>query len=253
MRSYQSIFLLQCLAFITLANGNLSPEPSTTPSSVPSIEPSAGPSKAPSDPKKKPNILVIFADDVGTGDVPGYWDTSIVPMPNLESLVAEGTRFIDVHSTPLCAPSRYVFLSGNYQHRGVAFPGLWNLNYKTNQFKPHQKSIAEILQDNGYHTGMFGKWHIGGKVPTIDSYKPKHLYAEKSTLLSFWKHDWNKTLQEGPGDVGFDTSFFTPSGELILSLSYVINVKFSTRSNLHSFILFSIFRTPKPSLCFLQR
>ncbi len=112
---------------------------------------------------ERPNILVIFADDVGTGDVPGYWNTNIVDMPNLERLVAEGTAFHDAHSTPLCAPSRYVFLSGNYQHRGVVFPSLWNLNYKSNQFKRGQKSIANVLQENGYHTAMFGKWHIGGR------------------------------------------------------------------------------------------
>ena len=113
--------------------------------------------------KKKPNVLVIFADDVGTGDVPGYWGTGRVKMPNLERLVAEGTTFTDAHSSPLCAPSRYMFLSGNYQHRGQRYPGLWNLNYQTNQFKPDQMSIAEVLKNNGYDTAMFGKWHLGGE------------------------------------------------------------------------------------------
>ena len=112
---------------------------------------------------KKPNVLVIFADDVGTGDVPGYWDTNKVDMPHLTSLVEEGTTFTDAHSTPLCAPSRYMFLSGNYQHRGARFPSVWNLNYKTNQFKTGQMSIAEVLRDSGYDTAMFGKWHLGGK------------------------------------------------------------------------------------------
>ena len=112
---------------------------------------------------QKPNILVIFADDVGTGDVPGYWtNSSIVDMPNLQNLLDEGTTFTDAHSTPLCAPSRYMFLSGNYPHRGVTYSGLWNLNYKSNQFKKRQLSIAQVLHDNGYGTGMFGKWHIGG-------------------------------------------------------------------------------------------
>lgn len=69
----------------------------------------------------------------------------------------------DAHSTPLCAPSRYVFLSGNYQHRGVAYPGMWNLNYQSSQFKEGQKSIATTLKNEGYDTAMFGKWHIGGK------------------------------------------------------------------------------------------
>lgn len=113
---------------------------------------------------KSPNIVIVFADDVGTGDVPGYWEGSgLVNMPNLEYLNGNGTSFIDAHSTPLCAPSRYVLLSGNYQHRGVKYGGSWSINYEGgNQFRPKQKSIAQILRDNGYATSMFGKWHLGG-------------------------------------------------------------------------------------------
>ncbi len=109
--------------------------------------------------KKKPNIVVIFADDVGTSDVPGYWEkANNVRMPNLERLVAEGTTFTDAHSTPLCAPSRYTLLSGNYPHRGQKDSCIWSLNYEMSQFVPGQKSIAQVLKDNGYQTAMFGKW-----------------------------------------------------------------------------------------------
>ena len=111
----------------------------------------------------KPNVIIIFADDVGTGDVPGYWEgAGAVNMPNLENLVSEATTFTDAHSTPICAPSRYVLLSGNYQHRGVKQNGLWNANYKTSNFWEEQQSIAEVLRDNGYNCGAFGKWHLGG-------------------------------------------------------------------------------------------
>ncbi len=107
---------------------------------------------------KKPNFLVILADDVGTGDLPFYWQSSLVHMPHLSRLSKMGVTFMDAHSTPLCAPSRYMFLSGNYQHRGRSFNGRWNLAYSNNQFQPHQKSIAEVLRDQaGYHTAMFGK------------------------------------------------------------------------------------------------
>ncbi len=118
---------------------------------------------------KKPNILIIVADDVGTGDVPGYWNSGIVNMPNLEDLVAQGTTLTDAHSTPLCAPSRYVLLSGNYQHRGKRYAGVWTMNYETNQFREGQQSIAEVLRDNGYDTAMFGKWHVGGKVKYLQN------------------------------------------------------------------------------------
>lgn len=108
--------------------------------------------------------MIIFADDVGTGDIPGYWNTPrVVNMPHLEAFMARGTTFLDAHSTPICAPSRYVLLSGNYQHRGVRNDGVWNANYKSNQFRDGQQSIAEVLRDAGYHTGVFGKWHLGGE------------------------------------------------------------------------------------------
>ena len=114
------------------------------------------------DATKKPNVIIIFADDVGTGDVPGYWNTGLVDMPNLRNLVGNGTTFTDAHSTPLCAPSRYVLLSGNYQHRGYRFGGTWTMNYEHSQFRPGQQSIGQVFRDNGYSTTMFGKWHIGG-------------------------------------------------------------------------------------------
>ena len=131
--------------------------------------------------KKKPNIVLLFADDVGTGDVPGYHKrSSLVEMPNLEQLLTEGTTFSDAHSTPLCAPSRYVLLSGNYQHRGVKFGGSWTLNYEGNQFRNGQRSIASVFSANGYKTAMFGKWHLGGR-----SLLPFHVY----TFSNLWERD----------------------------------------------------------------
>ena len=118
---------------------------------------------------KKPNVLVIFADDVGTGDVPGYWNSNMVDMPNLQNLVAEGTTFTNAYSTPVCAPSRYMFLSGNYPHRGKSEGSIWGFNYKIGSqfFIDKQKSIAQLLQENGYDTAVFGKWHVGGKVNSV--------------------------------------------------------------------------------------
>ena len=109
---------------------------------------------------KKPNIVIILADDVGTGDIPFYWkgmNSSKVKMPNLQKLAEKGVLFKDAHSSPLCAPSRYMLLSGNYPHRGTHRYGTWNVQPDTNQFTANQKSIAETLQGAGYHTGIFGQ------------------------------------------------------------------------------------------------
>jgi len=110
-----------------------------------------------------PNVLLILADDIGTGDVPGYWtDTCKVDMPNFEEFLAsEGTViFTDAHSTPLCAPSRYLLLSGNYPHRGRKRNGVWRMDRKGSQFRHGQRSLAHVLRhsDANYHTFMAGKW-----------------------------------------------------------------------------------------------
>lgn len=157
--------------------------------------------------KKKPNIVVILADDVGMHDVSGYWNDccNVVDMPNLRSLQEKGVTFYDAHSTPLCAPSRYMILSGNWPHRGMRPDGTWSLlEDGKNQFYGKQKSIAHMLKVNGgYKTAMMGKWHLGGGVPgKFDS----------SHLLSCCDLDWTKPMKDGPNDIGFDETYFTPEG-----------------------------------------
>jgi hypothetical protein len=165
--------------------------------SAPTISPPA---------RRKPNVLLIMADDFGTGDVPAYWNSSIVDMPNLNRLGAKGVTFKDVHSTPLCAPSRYMLLSGLYAHRGVHKQGTWDITQNSNQFRGKQKSIAKVLKDGAnYHTYMAGKWHLGAKVPPNGSYNSTH-------LLTHPMHDWSQALIDGPPDIGFDSSFITTGG-----------------------------------------
>lgn len=166
---------------------------------------------------KKPNVVIIFADDVGTGDVPGYWNTGLVDMPNLENLIANGVTFTDAHSTPVCAPSRYVLLSGNYQHRGTNLYGTWSMNYGDgNQFLRKQQSFANVFRDNGYNTAMFGKWHLGGKIPVYSNFtrdQRTHINSKVKTALSQQGHKWTRKLIGGPWDVGFDESYITLTGK----------------------------------------
>mmetsp|Transcript_17088 Transcript_17088/g.32322 ORF Transcript_17088/g.32322 Transcript_17088/m.32322 type:complete len:706 (+) Transcript_17088:94-2211(+) len=154
---------------------------------------------------KKPNILLILADDVGTGDIPRYWNSGLVKMPNIDKLSDMGVTFLDAHATPLCAPSRYMLLSGNYQHRGRNPNGSWNLGYENNQFTSNQKSLSEVLKGAGYQTFMTGKWHLGAKVP------PSGLVDREKYLTSPW-HNWSLPLIDGPQDIGFDHSYITTGG-----------------------------------------
>ena len=116
--------------------------------------------------EKKPNVLVVLADDLGTGDIEGYYEDTckVTEMKNVQNLMSKGIVFTDAHATPLCAPSRYSFLSGNYQIRGQgasyrkSTEVLWGLGWAP-QFKRGQMSIADVFKDNGYNTAMVGKWH----------------------------------------------------------------------------------------------
>lgn len=160
--------------------------------------------------KKRPNIVVIMADDVGCGDLPMYFNNEgLISMPNLKRFSQLGLTFKDAHSTPLCSPSRYSFLSGNYQHRGRKAQGTWDVLTGHNQFQKHQKSIAEALRDKaGYNTATFGKYHIGGQIPFAEG----HSSQNSTHKLTHVGYDWTKPFIEGPSDIGFNTSFVTPNG-----------------------------------------
>jgi len=136
-------------------------------------------------------------------------------MPNIERLANMGVTFKDAHSTPLCAPSRYMLLSGNYQHRGRSPRGTWTIGDK-NQFRKFQKSIAETLKENGnYSTAIYGKWHLGGQIPSNleDG-------INMTNLLSHWSHNWSRPLIDGPQDTGFASSLITTSGIQASPYSY---------------------------------
>jgi len=177
--------------------------PSSIPTTVPTMIPSSMPSSSPT--RAKPNILLILADDVGVGDIKGYWNGQ-VDTPHLKNLANHGTTFLNAHSTPLCASSRYAILSGNYQYRGVSNDGVYKLA-KQSSFRATQMSIAEVLRtQSNYHTGAIGKWHLGGKVA------PHGLKGSYDNILSNPKHDFSKPVKKGANFLGFDWSMTAMSG-----------------------------------------
>jgi len=154
--------------------------------------------------KKRPNVLVILADDVGTGDIPGYYSDTckVTSMKNIENLVSKGLLFTDAHATPLSPTSRYSFLTGNYQYKGSKQSVAWNFG-RRGYFKKGDKSIAEMFQSAGYNTAMMGKWHLGGKIAGIKS---------KTNILTHPNHDLTRPFAGGPQDIGFSSSLITPYG-----------------------------------------
>ena len=109
--------------------------------------------------KSPPNVIFIFADDLGYGDLSCYGSDSIYT-PHLDQLAAKGVRFTDFYSTsPICSPSRAGLLTGQYPIRNGIGP----------VFFPHSKggldtatlSMADMFRDQGYTTACIGKWHLG--------------------------------------------------------------------------------------------
>ena len=108
---------------------------------------------------EQPNFVVIFADDLGYGDL-GAYGSETIRTPNLDRMAAEGMRFTDFYATaPFCSPSRASLLTGRYPVRAgvpyVLFPT------ELTGLPPAEITIAEILSDEGYATAAIGKWHLG--------------------------------------------------------------------------------------------
>ena len=115
------------------------------------------------------NIVLIMADDLGYGDL-GCYGGEKNRTPNIDSLAAMGLRFTDFHSSgPMCSPTRAGTLTGLYQQRfGEEFDGALSGTRGYDGGLPHGAlTIAELLKENGYATGCFGKWHLGYKPPYL--------------------------------------------------------------------------------------
>jgi arylsulfatase B len=113
---------------------------------------------------RRPNIVLLFADDLGYGEL-GCQGNDQIPTPNIDSIAADGVRFTSGYVTaPFCSASRAGLLTGRYQTRfGYEFNPIGADNEDPNAgLPPSQKTIANHLHDAGYTTGLIGKWHLGG-------------------------------------------------------------------------------------------
>lgn len=135
-----------------------------------------------------PNIVLIYADDLGYGDVSCNGATR-VKTPHIDRLAEQGLRFLDAHSaSSTCTPSRYAMLTGQYAWRkkGTAIlPGDAALI-----IEPGRTTLASMLHGAGYATGAVGKWHLG---------------------LGQGELDWNGEIKPGPLEIGFDYCFLIPA------------------------------------------
>ena len=155
-----------------------------------------------------PNIVIVYADDLGIGDLSCYHADAAYRTPRLDRMAAEGMRFTDAHSpSTICSPSRYGLIAGQIVARtgrgSRAFEGPGGPSYVT----PEDLTIAESLQAAGYRTGIFGKWHLG--LTWFDA-EGQRLGGgfENSLLIDYAK---SCPLVDGPQTMGFDECFVTPN------------------------------------------
>ncbi|MEW4561833.1 alpha-L-fucosidase [Bremerella sp. JC770] len=108
----------------------------------------------------KPNVIIVMTDDQGYGDLACHGNP-ILKTPNLDQLSAESVRFTDFHVSPFCTPTRAALMTGH--HPG--YTGAYRTSSGRTMLHRDEKTIANLFADNGYATGMVGKWHLGDNAP----------------------------------------------------------------------------------------
>ncbi len=144
-----------------------------------------------------PNVVILLADDLGYGDIGVYNPRSKIPTPNLDRLAGQGVRLTDAHTPDgVCTPTRYGLLTGRYAWRTRLKRGVLN-GSSAPLIANDRLTLAGMLREKGYETGVVGKWHLGYEWPLLDDSKPQ-------TVENV---DWSKPITDGPLQHGFSYQF----------------------------------------------
>ncbi|MEN1680426.1 MAG: arylsulfatase [Planctomycetota bacterium] len=152
-----------------------------------------------------PNVVVIYADDLGYGDLSCQNAESKIRTPNLDRLASEGTRFTDAHSSSgICTPSRYALLTGRYHWRKLhGIVGSWGASV----IAPERLTLPEMLRSRGYRTACIGKWHLGFDWSSIRKPNAKMIGKGKRKTWPADAFNWEQPIPDGPLAHGFDYYF----------------------------------------------
>ncbi|MFR9620458.1 MAG: arylsulfatase [Rikenellaceae bacterium] len=155
---------------------------------------------------ERPNIVIIYADDMGYGDMSCQNPNSKIQTPNIDKLAAEGMRFTDGHSScSVSSPSRYALLTGNYHWRRMT--DIVNA-YGESRFEPNEMTMPRMLKECGYTTAMVGKWHLGWDWNSVLTDEARERIANtpnfKPSQYQLDDFDWSQPFEAGPVSIGFD-------------------------------------------------
>ncbi len=121
--------------------------------------PTAGAAEATGE--RKPNFVIIMADDLGYGDI-GCFGSESIPTPHLDALVERGMKFTDFHANgAVCSPTRAALMTGRYQQRSGIGGVVTAANHRDTGLAIGELTFADVLAEHGYATAIFGKWHLG--------------------------------------------------------------------------------------------
>jgi len=173
--------------------------------------------------KTLPNIVLILADDLGSGDAGCFNPQSKVPTPHIDRLAREGMKFSNAYSPDaVCTPSRYALWTGRYSWR-TSLRRSVQLNWEKPLINEGRMTVPLLLKQAGYRTAGFGKWHLGADFPTIDGLPPVGQGGQRHELDGA-NLDLGKPMQGGPMARGFDRWF----GFICASESFVYDDLFAT-------------------------
>lgn len=142
----------------------------------------------------QPNIVFILADDLGYGDVQALNPGSRIATPHIDRIAESGASFVDAHTpSSVCTPTRYGLLTGRYCWRSRLKRGVLN-GYSQPLLEEGRPTVASVLQEGGYQTAIFGKWHLGLS------------WARAEDEI-----DFTQQVSGVPNENGFDTSFIIPA------------------------------------------
>jgi arylsulfatase A-like enzyme len=163
-----------------------------------------------------PNIVVIYADDLGYGDVRCYNpDRGKIPTPNIDRLASQGMRFTDAHSSSgVCSPSRYTLLTGRYHWRTRLQSGIVG-KWGAPLISEDRLTLAGLLKQKGYRTACVGKWHLGWDWPIGADERPFLVPKEEPEAVATdghrtaWQRVFSQSIGGGPTTRGFQHYFGT--------------------------------------------
>ncbi len=166
-----------------------------------------------------PNIIYILADDMGYGDVSANYPDGKTSTPNIDRLASQGMRFTDAHSpSSVSTPTRYGIMTGRYCWRSRLQTGVLR-GYGRSLPDKDRPTVASLLQERGYRTGIVGKWHLGVdwaikpgyEAQASDDMRAMTASAGFVTDINPEMIDFTKPPENGPTKFGFDESYILPA------------------------------------------